>query len=130
MIRRLRMVQDESGSALIAGIMILTIITMLGVVIAQAANVTSHQTGNERSGEMAFNVAESALEAEASLLENTWPSSSGTAFPVCTQGSTTSATCPQGSISAGYSSVQARGLVVIVGDSTTSYRSKKDCQRR
>lgn len=101
------MIQDESGSALIAGIMILAIISMLGVIVAQAANVESHQTGNERAGEMAFNLAESALDAEASLLEGSWPTTAASAYPVCTQASTGSSNCPQGSISAGYNTAYA-----------------------
>jgi Tfp pilus assembly protein PilX len=107
MTQRFRLLQQESGSALVAAIMILAIISMLGVVVAQAAIVQSHQTGNERTGEMAFNLAESALDAEASLLQKSWPSSSATAYPVCTQASTASSTCPQGSISNGYSTAYA-----------------------
>lgn len=105
--RRFRMLQEESGSALVAGIMILAIISMLAAVVAQGTIVQSHQTGKERAGEMSFNLAESALEAEASLLQNAWPSSSATAYPVCTQASTGSSTCPQGSISAGFSTTYA-----------------------
>jgi Tfp pilus assembly protein PilX len=105
--RRFRALQDESGSALIAGILILTIISMLGVVILQAANVQSHQTAGERAGEQAFNLAESTLQAEASLLQHAWPSTSAGAFPVCTQASTPSATCPQSSVSTGFTSTYA-----------------------
>jgi Tfp pilus assembly protein PilX len=101
--RRVRRLQDESGSALVAGIMILMIISMLGVVVLQTANVETHQTATERAGEQAFNIAESTLEAEASLIEVSWPTTSAGAYPVCTQASTSSSKCPQGSISSGFS---------------------------
>lgn len=83
------------------------IISMLGAVVLQSANVQSHQTAAERAGEQAFNLAESALEAEASLLQNSWPSTAAGAYPVCTQASTSSATCPQGSVSTGFSGTYA-----------------------
>ena len=99
--------REESGSALIVGVIILMIAMMLGTVVIQAANVETHQTGLERNGENAFNLAESGLDAEVSLLEQKWPASSTTAFPVCTQASTASSTCPQGSLSAGYNTTYA-----------------------
>jgi Tfp pilus assembly protein PilX len=111
--KRIQNLQDESGSALVAGILILMIISMLGVVVLQTANVQTRQTGTERAGEQAFNLAESALNAEASLLEVNWPISgtsgqnNGNAYPVCTQASTSSVNCPQGSISTGFSATYA-----------------------
>jgi Tfp pilus assembly protein PilX len=104
---RLMRLRDESGSAMAAAIMILAIITLLGMVILQTVDVQTHQTGRERAGEMAFNFAESALNAEASLLEQNWPSASTAAYPVCTQGSTSSSSCPQGSLATGYTSTYA-----------------------
>jgi Tfp pilus assembly protein PilX len=99
--------RDESGSALIAGVLILMIIMMLGAVVLDTADVQTHQTGRERGGEMSFNVTESALNAEASLLENNWPSTSASAYPVCNQASTGSSNCPQGSVSSGYNTTYA-----------------------
>ena len=49
------------------------VVMMLGSVAIQYANVQSHQTGSERSAEAAFNVAESALQAEGTLLGSSWP---------------------------------------------------------
>jgi Tfp pilus assembly protein PilX len=106
---RFTALQDESGSALVASILILSIISMLGTVVLQATNVESHQTARERAGELAFNLAESALDAEASLLQNSWPSTSASAYPICNQASTTGSTCPQGSVSGGFSTTYAGG---------------------
>jgi Tfp pilus assembly protein PilX len=104
---RLRPLREQSGSALITAVMILMIIMMLGAVVLDAADVQTHQTGHERAGEMAFSLAESSLDAEASLLESNWPTSSASAYPVCTQNSTASSTCPVGSITAGYNTTYA-----------------------
>jgi Tfp pilus assembly protein PilX len=102
-----RRLGEESGSALIAGILILLVITMLGFVAIQYADVQTHQTGRERAGEEAFNFAESTLDAEVSLLGTTWPSTLSTAYPVCNQASTASTTCPQGALSSGYNTTYA-----------------------
>ncbi len=98
---------EEAGSALIAGLLILVVITLLGFVAIQYAIVQNHQTGRERSSDAAFNFAESALNAEVSLLNDNWPNASSTAYPVCTQSSTTSTTCPEGSLSSGYNTTYA-----------------------
>ena len=99
--------REESGSALIVGIIVLMVLLLLGGVAVQASNVQSHQTGRERAGEAAFNLAESALDAESTALAQSWPSTTATAYPVCTQSSTTSSTCPQTAITAGYSTTYA-----------------------
>jgi Tfp pilus assembly protein PilX len=90
-----RRIREESGSALVAGIIILFIIMGFGAAALLTANVQSHQTGHEASGEAAFNLAEGALDAEANLLQQTWPSAANAA---CNQSSTPSSTagsiCP------------------------------------
>ncbi len=105
--RRIRFTAEESGSALIAGIIVLMVVMMLGSVAVQYADVQSHQTGKERAGEAAFNVAESALEAEGTLLGSSWPSTSATAWPVCTQSSTSGSTCPESAIAEGFNKTYA-----------------------
>lgn len=104
---RIAAVRDEGGAALVAGILILALIAMLGLAVLQTVDVQSHQSGLERQGEAAFNLAESALNAEASLLQAQWPSSLSTAYPVCNQSSTPSSTCPAGSVIAGFTSSYA-----------------------
>jgi Tfp pilus assembly protein PilX len=103
-------VTQESGSALIAGIIVLMVIMLLGSAAIQAADVQSHQTAHERAGEAAFDLASSALDAESTLLGQAWPSSSATAWPVCTQASTMSSTCPKGGITSGYSTTYAGSI--------------------
>jgi Tfp pilus assembly protein PilX len=105
--KRLSAVTQESGSALIAGIIVLMVIMLLGGAAIQAADVQSHQTAHERAGEAAFNLASSALDAEGTLLGQSWPSSSAAAWPVCTQASTTSSTCPKTGVTNGYSTTYA-----------------------
>jgi hypothetical protein len=103
----LRPLTRESGSALIAGIIVLMVVMLLGTVAVQYANVQSHQTANERAGEAAFNLASSAIQAENTALWQAWPSTAATAYPVCTQSSTTGSTCPQSAISTGFSATYA-----------------------
>ncbi len=105
--KRISFAAQESGSALIAGVIVLMVIMLMGAVAIQAADVQTHQTAHERAGEAAFNVAESALDAENAALAQAWPASSATAWPACTQASTTSSTCPQAGISTGYSTTYA-----------------------
>jgi Tfp pilus assembly protein PilX len=105
--RRVQGAWQESGSALVAAIIVLMVVLMLGAVAVQFANSQSHQTGNERAGEAAFNLAESALQAENKLLWQAWPSTAATAYPVCTQASTSSSTCPQAAVSEGFSTTYA-----------------------
>lgn len=99
--------RNESGQSLVVAVIVLMVILMLGAAALQTANVESDQTGQERSGENAFNLAESALNAEVAAVQRNWPSSSSTAFPVCTQSSTTSSTCPEGAIAAGFNTTYA-----------------------
>ncbi|MFL5824014.1 MAG: hypothetical protein ACJ764_11285 [Solirubrobacteraceae bacterium] len=105
--KRIGCVAQESGSALIAGVIVLMVIMLLGSVAIQAANVQSHQTASERAGEAAFNVAESALDSESTLLGQSWPSTTANAWPVCTQASTTGSTCPKSGIATGYTTTYA-----------------------
>jgi Tfp pilus assembly protein PilX len=89
--KRYRRLRDEGGSALVAGIIILFIIIGFGMAALSTADVQSHQTGHEASGEAAFNLAEGALDAEANLLQQSWPLS---ATSTCSQSSAASTFCP------------------------------------
>lgn len=103
----MKRLKQESGSALIAGVIVLMVILLLGAVAIQYADSQSHQTGNERAGEAAFNLAESAQQAEVRLLWSAWPSTSTTAWPVCTQASTSGSTCPEAAIADGFNTTYA-----------------------
>jgi hypothetical protein len=99
---RITRLRAERGSVLVAGILVLAIISMLGMVALRTVSVQTHQTGVESAGERAFNLAESALNSESSLLESRWPATQVAAYPVCNQNSVPTSTCPAGSVTAGY----------------------------
>ncbi|MBS1870851.1 MAG: hypothetical protein JSS99_14450 [Actinobacteria bacterium] len=82
---------DERGSALIAAIIIMFVILGLGMAVLSQADVQTHQTGVEASGEATFNNAEAALDAQANLLQRSWPTA---ATSTCNQSSTASTFCP------------------------------------
>jgi Tfp pilus assembly protein PilX len=82
---------DESGSALPAAIIILFVILGLGMAVLTQADVQTRQTGVEARGEATYNNAEGALEAQAQLLQQTWPTA---AISACNQSSTPSTSCP------------------------------------
>jgi Tfp pilus assembly protein PilX len=82
---------DESGSALVAAILILLITLGLGMAILSQADVQTRQTGVQASGEATYNAAEGALEAEAHLLQRSWPTAPTSA---CNQSSAPSTFCP------------------------------------
>jgi Tfp pilus assembly protein PilX len=97
-------IREEGGSALVAAVMIVLITLGLGMAVLSTADVQSHQTGNEVSGEAAFNLAEGALDAESDLLKQTWPSSATSA---CNQSSTPTSLCPGTSVTNSFSSTYA-----------------------
>lgn len=82
---------DESGSALVAAIIILFVTLGLGMAVLTQADVQTRQTGVEASGEATYNNAEGALEAESHLLQRSWPTA---ATAACNQSSTPSTYCP------------------------------------
>ncbi|HXE44017.1 MAG TPA: hypothetical protein VN635_02355 [Conexibacter sp.] len=82
---------DESGFALVAAIIILFVLLGLGIAVLSQADVQSHQTGVEASGEATYNNAEGALDAAADLLQQSWPTAATSA---CNQSSSSSTFCP------------------------------------
>jgi hypothetical protein len=96
--------REEAGSALVAGIIILFIILGFGLAALSTADVQSHQTGHEASGEAAFNLAEGALDAEADLLQQSWPSAATT---TCNQSSSASTYCPGSAVTNSFSTTYA-----------------------
>jgi Tfp pilus assembly protein PilX len=89
--RRKKLIGDESGSALVAGIIILVVILGLGMAVLSQADVQTRQTGNEAWGEATYNTSEGALDSEANLLQQSWPTA---ATSTCNQSSTPSTYCP------------------------------------
>lgn len=74
--------RDQRGFVLVTAMVVLMIMLMLGLAMLATVNVQTRQTGNEKRGEAAFNVAESALDAEAYQLKVAWPAAN---LPVCPQ---------------------------------------------
>jgi Tfp pilus assembly protein PilX len=91
---------DESGSALVAAIIIMFVILGLGMAVLSQADVQSHQTGVEAWGEATYNNAESALDSEANLLQQSWPTAATSA---CNQSSTPSTFCPGSALANSFS---------------------------
>jgi Tfp pilus assembly protein PilX len=86
-----KLARDESGSALVAAILILFIILGLGMAVLTQADVQTSQTGVEATGEATYNHAEGALEAQAHRLQQAWPTA---ATSTCNQSSPPSTFCP------------------------------------
>jgi Tfp pilus assembly protein PilX len=105
--RRKNLFADESGSALVAGILILFIILGLGLAVLTQADVQSHQTGVEARGEATYNNAEGALDAEANLLQQSWPTAATSA---CNQSSPASTFCPGTSLTNSFNTAYAGHL--------------------
>lgn len=79
---------DERGFVLITAISVLMIVLLLGLALIATVNVQTHQTGVEKAGEAAFDLAESALDAEAHQVEVAWPGTAATALPTACNQST------------------------------------------
>jgi Tfp pilus assembly protein PilX len=89
---------DERGWALITAILLMTI--MLGTVLSVASYVDgqTRMGANSRKRETAFNITESALNAQIFALSQDWPGTgnAGTPYPTCTQASS-GTRCPNAS---------------------------------
>jgi Tfp pilus assembly protein PilX len=98
--------REENGFVLATGMIVLMIVMLLGIAVVQMVTAQTHQSGHEENGEAAFNLAESALDAEADQLQHSWPNSSANAWTTaCTNASASSFTgCPGPSLSARFSS--------------------------
>jgi hypothetical protein len=83
----------EAGSALIAAIMLMTI--MIGVALAVLAYVDTEtkQSGVSRNRESAFNIAEAAMNAQIFVLSQDWPGNAAKEILPCLP-STGGSRCP------------------------------------
>jgi Tfp pilus assembly protein PilX len=103
---RIGNLRDEGGFVLATAIIIMSLMLVLGLVVLQVVDVQSRQTGHELGGETAFNLAESALDAEAIQIQTTWPATTP-GWAVCNQASTPSTGCPGTSLTTAFSSTYA-----------------------
>jgi hypothetical protein len=95
---RRRLVQEDQGWALITAILLMTI--MLGTALSVATYVDgqTRMGADSRKRETAFNITESALNAQIFALSQDWPGTgnAGTPYPTCTPASSVSR-CPNAS---------------------------------
>src|SRR5437763_13632026 len=97
--------RHEEGFALVSAIIILLITSLVGLAVIQTVNAQTHLSGHEVAGEAAFNLAESAIDAESLQLEQAWPGSSAAAYPSpCNQASGPATGCPGTAFTSSYSS--------------------------
>jgi Tfp pilus assembly protein PilX len=100
--------RSEQGFALIASIMILSVIAAIAVALLLLTNSGQKAALREQASETAFNVAEAALQAQIGQLSRAWPAKESEAYPSrCTSSTTTeSNACPSAaSLNAGYPNV-------------------------
>jgi Tfp pilus assembly protein PilX len=98
--------REESGSVLVIALVLMIAALGLGFAAVAATNVQTHQTGYETAGEAAFNLAESALDAQARLVQLNWPGTTASTT-TCNQNSTASSTCPGTAVTNNFSSTYA-----------------------
>ena len=85
---------QEGGSTLIVAVILIA--GMMGIGLATAAYVDGEQSqsGRERVRESAFNIAESALDAQVLQLSQNWPAATGTAVYPSSCTPSPAANCP------------------------------------
>ena len=94
-----RLVRDETGSTLIAAVLIVFAMLAFGAALLAASDTQSQTAARERTREGSFNVAEAAMNAHALQMARVWPTA---AVGTCTPTSNTTL-CPQASaVSGGY----------------------------
>ena len=98
-----RSLRDESGSVLMTALILMIVALGLGFAAVASTTTQTHQAGYETAGEAAFNLAESALDAQARAVQLSWPGTSATTT-TCNQSSTPSATCPGTAVTNSFSS--------------------------
>lgn len=106
--RRIRQLRDEEGGwALVTAIILLAIMMIVGTATLAYSNGETSVSNRERLSESGFNLAEGALNMQASLLSQRWQGAAATSNPMpatCTTVST-DPRCPQPSdVRASYTS--------------------------
>jgi hypothetical protein len=65
--------RDESGSALVVAIALLTVMISMGLAVLALVDTETKQSGVNRNRESAFNIAEAAMNAQTFSLSQDWP---------------------------------------------------------
>ena len=89
-----RLRQEDRGSTLIVAVILIGVMMGLGLATASYVDGEQAQSGRERVRESAFNIAESALDAQVFQLARTWPPPTATPSAPCTSSSAASLSCP------------------------------------
>lgn len=90
-----RRVRGETGSALIATMVLIAVGMMIGLAVAATSQVQLTQTRQERVRDSSFELAEGTLYAQGFLLPSNWPGTAARAFPTsCSSASATTPLCP------------------------------------
>jgi type II secretory pathway pseudopilin PulG len=104
--RAMSRARDEQGVALVAAIILLTVIMGLGLGLLLFTDNQQKASTRQQASESAFNLAEAALNAQVGQLSRRWPNTEviGKEFPTCTSATSTSTNgCPSAArMSAGY----------------------------
>jgi Tfp pilus assembly protein PilX len=116
MTRRLR---DETGSTLIAAVLIVIMMMGFGLALLAASDTQSKTSARERTRESSFNLAEAAMNAQALQIARTWPS---TATVSCGPAATAT-TCPQPTaVGTGYTSADY-GAACVTAPTAQSWQT-------
>lgn len=100
----MRHARDEQGIALVAAIVLLTVILGLGLGLLLFTDNQQKASAREQASEAAFNLAEAALNAQVGQISRKWPTKEKEIPSSCTAATSTATNgCPAtGSLSAGY----------------------------
>ena len=83
----------EEGWLVVTAIAVTTMMVGVGLAIFSTVGTQQSMSRQERNRDSAFNLAESALYAQAFILSRNWPQSTNTGW-TCTQAVTTNGVCP------------------------------------
>jgi hypothetical protein len=76
--------RNEQGFVLATAVIVLMVMVMLGLATFALVNGQTRNSGYQRNGEAAFDLAETALRAEAYQVQIDWPGlDSAPGFPIC-----------------------------------------------
>jgi type II secretory pathway pseudopilin PulG len=91
--------RSDQGFALVAGILVLSVISGLALALLLLTNSGQKAALREQASESAFNTAEAALSQQISQLSRLWPVKEGEVPSRCAEATTTATNgCPTGSL--------------------------------
>lgn len=106
--KRFTHIGNEDGWVLVTSMAVLFIILTLGIVTLRNVDAQTHQSGRESAAEAAFNMAESALDAETLRLQTGWPTAATWWSGSCTnQTAAATASCPGPSLTSSFNATYA-----------------------